>query len=483
MRGHTTDTTALGKRSRLCQAATADSSSRKGRSGQVVITSSDSSDGVECIPVSSRTARPARNSLPIKAAPIVLDDEEDDDDDFVQVGSRRKSQRVSYSAMFCRNNSNAGSNCRRNSNSSDCLIDDSEGDIQVVLPSTPIQAGNSLAPGQTKNKKHKEIFMPSSPQLLHPSSPTILRYNSQPSQPNVLSEPTQNAVFPAAKEAISYTADTFEGSTLVSSSGERSNTAGLLGRHCNQVSLALDLIKEMELTSAPSSSAPASANVIPETPRMSPLHMPQKLPSPSGLTELQPLPLPLPQPLPPAQQNHQQRQQRNVKQQRQLLQMPPDVQRYLQTDLPSDPISEFGTPANSPPGSRVAEFPHNSKSRLQPCDNEGIDCYEDQQDSVDSRSGSLAEPPSITQWYHEGLSKCSEEEAGEGGHESSEYTQSESLELDDPEDDSLHMDDDLGNTQSILIDDDDDDDVGYSSPLEGFWDLRNSDDWSTQDRD
>ncbi|KAJ1811049.1 hypothetical protein LPJ75_004140, partial [Coemansia sp. RSA 2598] len=180
--------------------------------------------------------------------------------------------------------------------------------------------------------------------------------------------------------------------------------------------------------------------------------------------------------------------------------MPPDVQRYLQTDLPSDPISEFGTPANSPPGSRVAEFPHNSKSRLRPCDNEGIDCYEYQQDSVDSRSGSLAEPPSITQWYHEGLSKCNEEEAGGGEHESSEYTQSESLELDDPEDDSLHMGDDMGNTQSILIDDDDDDDgdevseegghenkddddVGYSSPLEGFWDLRNSDDWSTQDRD
>ncbi|KAJ2230780.1 hypothetical protein IWW45_005680, partial [Coemansia sp. RSA 485] len=504
MRGNNVEAAALGKRSRLQRATTINGPAKRG-TGQVLITSSDSSDGVECVsaPTSSRSARVARAPLASTPAqtPIVLD-EDDDDDDFVQNHSRRKSQRVSYSAMFCKNDSSTSSNSNstRKSNTSDCNIDDSEEEIQIVLPDTRAKAKTiataaAVTSRRVHNKQSKDIFMPSSPQLLHPSSPTIRRYNSQALQPIVLSESTQAPAFASAKGAMSSTSDTLEGSTYVCSNGSgRSNTAGSLGYHFNQASLALDLIKEMDLSATPTTNTAADTSIIPETPHMSPMHLPQMLSSPPALPELNPpLPLPLPN------QNQQQFLQHARK--RQPLEMPAEIRRYLQTDLPSDPISEFGTPANSSPVSRRLGFPIRSRPGPRLHVNDIIECYEDQHNSLDSGSGPLTEQPSITQWYHEGLSKCREEEEEEEEEEGSyaEHTQSGPLGLDDisqpfdgPEDECVsHGVDNSGNSQSILIDDDDDNgnedkdstEAGYSSPLEGFWDLRNTGDWSTQDRD
>ncbi|KAJ2856644.1 hypothetical protein J3B02_001482 [Coemansia erecta] len=390
--------------------------------------------------------------------------------------------------MFCRSGSNkdisSNSNYKRcKSNTSDCHTDDSEEDIQVVLPNTRklLSSTSASAPSSRmrQSRKPKDMFMPSSPQLLHPSSPTIRRYNSQTSQPIVLSESTQDAAFSNTKEAVSSTVDnTLEGCTLVCSSFSRSNTARSLDRRSNnQALLALDLIKEMELSSAPTSTAPANSNIVPETPRMSPLHTPRRLSPPPDSPKLVPLP-PLPQ-------QNQQKQQKP----HQLSGIPADIQRYLQTDLPSDPISEFGSPANSPSASRVSEFPNALDRGMRLCENENIDCHEDQQDSMDNGSSSLAEQPSITQWYHEGLSKYKEKEKEDDDEEDfADFTQSRSLGLDDPsqlsgdpDDYSSHMDNSVSRENGVENKDGVDD--GYSSPLEGFWDLRNSGDWSTQDRE
>ncbi|KAJ1945945.1 hypothetical protein GGF37_001443 [Kickxella alabastrina] len=173
----------------------------------------------------------------------------------------------------------------------------------------------------------------------------------------------------------------------------------------------------------------------------------------------------------------------------------------MRADLSSDPISEFRTPINSPSRANASATRFNTRHQLPALESDSIQFSDDHRDGAVESPKSCAQGPGITQWYREGLQMC------EG--DSEEYTQGESQGLEDPSqfldgfDDELRFDND-NEPESILIGDDSEDDEevmggntdksrdtratigaddpGYSSPLEGFWDLRKPGGYSERDR-
>ncbi|KAJ1826673.1 hypothetical protein LPJ73_008949, partial [Coemansia sp. RSA 2703] len=238
-----------------------------------------------------------------------------------------------------------------------------------------------------------------------------------------------------------------------------------------------------------------NVDTIPETPRMS-----QREPMvPSSPPDIPALPAPAQPPSSPpiARIGGQTRtQQKTGIRGYTISQLPADIQKYLRADLASDPISEFGTPTTSPCSSNRIAAPRFAGRNKLPSSSIESDNSVAQESRVQAD-----ELPGITQWYHDGLSKYDDDE-------SQEFSQKEGslgLHEDSHGDESMDMDElqqGYGNeSESILIEDDDDGDGdedesvgddtgrdggtedGYSSPLEGFWDLRDSNIGNTQDRE
>ncbi|KAJ1734674.1 hypothetical protein LPJ61_000949 [Coemansia biformis] len=132
-------------------------------------------------------------------------------------------------------------------------------------------------------------------------------------------------------------------------------------------------------------------------------------------------------------------------------------------DLSSDPIGEFCSPVASPVCIRAAARPSNDQVRqrsnlAQECAG-GLGCGESTSDGLDAGG--------ITQWYHGNLDKDGESDRRPGLPDSS-------------DDDLLVCEDSPAGAYPTDAPPGSD---GYSSPLEGFWDLRNDVQGCTQDRD
>ncbi|KAJ1725815.1 hypothetical protein LPJ53_000076 [Coemansia erecta] len=454
------------------------------RESHLLIPSSDSGDEVECIPTLTRSASVSRKPRYTKLAsiPIVLDDpDDDDDDDFVQVSTASR-----------RNSSQPGSS--KWTTSTRVYLDDSDDGVEIV-PSKRQAVSRTISPARTPAQTLGNMFLPSSPQLLRPNSPTIRRHNSQSSQPVMLVDSTQ------ATQPMSHTASrprypipspptenssSIGGSTLVGSSYSRHE----LGRSFSNRSNSTASFKAADILplAAAAEEGGDKVDAIPETPRMSQ----RELMMPSSPPNIPSLP-------PPAAntgQTKQQQQQQSSVRDHTISRLPADIQKYLRADLASDPISEFGTPSTSPSTSNRTAAPRFAgRNKLQ------APSIESDNSAAQESGVQSDELPGITQWYHDGLSKCDDED-------SQEFLQSENLlgvDAASHEREGMDMSESQQEysheSESILIEDDDDADEdedesvggnasrdggtedGYSSPLEGFWDLRDASVGNTQDRE
>ncbi|KAI8320439.1 hypothetical protein GQ54DRAFT_305515 [Martensiomyces pterosporus] len=316
-------------------------------------------------------------------------------------------------------------------------------DAEVVLVLHPRRAPNRNrvleTPRHTRKRRAEELFAPSSPLLLHASSPTIKRFNTQQSQAVVLVEATQglagDELLPSSPPAA---ADHFSGDTLVSSSacppqqsGDNSVSVQTAADGCDSSLMA----------------AIDSTEWVPETPR-------QLLPADPPLT--------------------------------------------LGLGLSSDPISDFCSPAASPSlelnpayerfgdrcllstlgsdpipkgaGSETAPFAHSEAGH-----------------GAETDTGADADActnPSITQWYHSNLQRCQsddydDDDDASGGLElpfDNSYGDL-SLEGDSEGESAACETESSANAAQQQTED------GYSSPLEGFWDLRAATQGSSNERD
>ncbi|KAJ1899431.1 hypothetical protein LPJ66_002111 [Kickxella alabastrina] len=414
---------------------------------RVLVASSDSEEDVEYIAPALQSSKPTNITRDVKleTTPIALDDlVDDDDDDFIEIRSRNKSIRNASRAT-------AGSitlvNASTRANKVDCTSDDIE-----IVSVTAQQPTIVTTPRRGCNTHANELFMPSSPPLLRPNSPTIRRYNSQSiTQPIVLAEDTQEYFGGSSGFAGYIFGDHIGGS------------GSLIGNDFKFKSVCASINPRVNTAAG---SALGRSEAIPETPPLPPQANPQDNSSPL---------------LPP------------------LCEFT-TVQQVMRADLSSDPISEFRTPINSPSRANAPTIRFNTRHQLPAPESDSIQFSDDHRDGAVGSPNNYAQGPGITQWYREGLQMC------EG--DSEEYTQGESQGLEDPSqfldgfDDELRFDND-NEPESILIGDDseddeemggnadksrdtratiDADDPGYSSPLEGFWDLRKPGAYSERDR-
>ncbi|KAJ2726469.1 hypothetical protein GGI07_000607 [Coemansia sp. Benny D115] len=472
---------ALGKRSRLLKDdAPKRVSPLASRRSNLVITSSDSSEEVECIePISNWTGTFGnRGSMSNrKLAPIIIDgldsngsdnnkEDDDDDDDFVAVNPRRRTSAISSKRGF--QNAHNHVLTRANSTSNDIQVvdisDNAAFSKAIVTPPKKTSYSNSLL----------DTFMPSSPPLLRANSPTIRRYNSQASQPVVLlAKATQ--VDPAADS---------DAQQLALHPGGRMGIMLDVGgstRHASPEATRLPYEGACVIDEAVGVS-----EYIPETPRASPKENVRSLSIQLAPESSPPLP---PHLLPAARKDN----------------APTGIMRgsfitarqHLSTELSSDPISEFGTPINSPSVARA------SAMRLRPVNRPAVPRMDLIWSSEGDGNAQLAykdnetsqeEGPGITQWYHDEMRMF---DSGD----SEEYSQAEPFDFGDL---SQFQGDDHGDSQDIESEDEDDDELilvednhgkrfdnaieattedGYSSPLEGFWDLRKATEEDAMDRE
>ncbi|PIA14009.1 hypothetical protein COEREDRAFT_89083 [Coemansia reversa NRRL 1564] len=123
-------------------------------------------------------------------------------------------------------------------------------------------------------------------------------------------------------------------------------------------------------------------------------------------------------------------------------------------DLSSDPISDFGSQTDSASCSKNSRHIYNAQyqEQNQTCNAEsGLGCIGDNSSATEGGSMELT---SVTQWYHNNLLQGDQDELERIDEHSS------------------------GADSTGLVSD-----GGYSSPLEGFWDLRNDAHGSTLDRE
>ncbi|KAJ2081390.1 hypothetical protein H4R24_002376 [Coemansia sp. RSA 988] len=129
------------------------------------------------------------------------------------------------------------------------------------------------------------------------------------------------------------------------------------------------------------------------------------------------------------------------------------LKKTTSADLSSDPISDFGSQTNSPHRPKNTHQVNNvqRQEQLQPCNAEpGLDCIGDNSSATEAGMNQT----SVTQWYHNNLFQDDQDELWRLDERSS----------------------GVGSAEAVS-------DGGYSSPLEGFWDLRNDAQGSTLDRE
>ncbi|KAJ2819133.1 hypothetical protein IWW50_005568 [Coemansia erecta] len=270
----------------------------------------------------------------------------------------------------------------------------------------------------------KAASIQSSPMLLHASSPTIRRFNSNDSSTLVLAIASQDEDDePRAVTPLLFSNPSSE--TMVGTAPRKDASSANIGAI---------------LASSPPI---GSFDFIPETPRLSPV-------SPTAPKS------------------------RNLK--------------AVSGDLSSDPISEFCTPLNSPSVNRSGRRPGNAlPSAEHTCllsSDPGYAANTDELANINSIPGEKYTQTSVTQWYHENLvtgNLAADSQGATGSIAATTITvfgtgESQSSDI------AAHVGD---SNEHVHHRDEPNDgcDDGYSSPLEGFWDLRKAAPNSLQDRD
>ncbi|KAJ2312770.1 hypothetical protein IWW54_001898 [Coemansia sp. RSA 2705] len=395
--------------------STANSSSRRSRKTQSgyksadlqIIPSSDSGDDIECVstflqtrkrsrqpnrssPAPKPVAEPPKSPLTRHSArsrraksatqPVLLDT---DEDELIEVRTPRIKPSVSSS---------------------------DEPRVVAEITSNTTRSTHLTPRKRNRTQSARTLAIQSSPTLLHPSSPTIRRFNRNNSPAVVLASDSQDrdsvdcALEPASPFA---TANSLSGDTVIGTA-PRSSALG------------------PNLDTIPASSPPIAAiDSIPETPRRSPT--------------------------PPAA-------------------IPPSRQKRACEDLSSDPISEFCSPLDSPINSRRLN------SRHQPAERGVLLSSQPDQSITDAGQLAGSNSPEYTQtgptqWYQRNQCRNDRDSTGANALGSSpnsgvttvadEIRNSLGLNLDD-----FQVDRNAVGSHDAASDD------GYSSPLEGFWSLR-----------
>ncbi|KAJ2568353.1 hypothetical protein IW140_003896 [Coemansia sp. RSA 1813] len=286
-------------------------------------------------------------------------------------------------------------------------------------------------------------FLPSSPPLLRANSPTIRRFNSGGSQLVVLANETQDAdndslsVSPSAPVT-----DILSGNTLAS--GCMANTPLLYNGGADSASTLVHT----------HSAGNAITNIY--------YPLPGSLPPSRGTASMGPCSEP----------------------------------KDNSAELSSDPISEFLTPTAPPKNSQVAPSFSELAKMAEPIGS--VPLFSDTQDSREPESDMEEDNRSITQWYKENLFTQRLDDGGGRNDDDdplSDVLNNSILDTESGSETEMCKELNQPNRSSVATgvsassgkhpgnQNKDDSDDGYSSPLEGFWDLRRSAQGSIFDRD